>query len=326
MWGFIMKSYVSCLCILAITVLIPLQGDLSAETRPKCLFVGSYHRGYEWQDGIEKGIRATLKGKCDVQQWDLNTKRIPESEFKQKALEAKGLIEYWKPDIVIVSDDNASKYLVKPYYKDAKLPFVFCGVNWTAREYGYPYSNVTGMTEVAPILTMVKQVRRILPKAKNAVCLGANRISEIKYCQRYVQSFKKSGITMKTKALSNIDDFEKEYIAAQKFDFIIFSNHVGINDWDESRAKKIVRRHSKKLTLGHNRWDLPYIMLAFTHFAEEQGEYAANVALKILEGAKPADFPIIANRKWSIYVNQPLLEKAGIKLPGDLLRKAEKVK
>ncbi|MCP4577871.1 MAG: hypothetical protein GY846_16480 [Deltaproteobacteria bacterium] len=59
-------------------------------------------------------------------------------------------------DVVIAADDNASKYLIKPFYKDAGLPFVFCGVNWDASNYGFPYRNVTGMIEVAGAKELVK--------------------------------------------------------------------------------------------------------------------------------------------------------------------------
>ena len=45
---------------------------------------------------------------------------------------AKAEIDAFKPDVVIAADDNASKYLIEPYFKDAALPFVFCGVNWDA--------------------------------------------------------------------------------------------------------------------------------------------------------------------------------------------------
>ena len=61
----------------------------------------------------------------------MDTKRNTDEEFKKTAaLKAKAEIEASKPDVVIAADDNASKYLIQPYFKDASLPFVFCGVNW----------------------------------------------------------------------------------------------------------------------------------------------------------------------------------------------------
>ena len=45
----------------------------------------------------------------------------------------------------------------------------------------------------------------------------------------------------------------------------------------------------------------------------------------ILNGAKPRDIPIVANRRWNMYVNPPLLAKARIRLSQDILHKAVKV-
>jgi len=157
---------------------IGLQTEAQAQQLRKCLFVASYHQGYAWQDGLERGLRSVLEGKCEIRQFNMDTKRNPSPDFcRHKALEAKALIESWKPDIVIASDDNASKYLVAPYFKDAKLPFVFCGINWTAKEYGYPYSNATGMIEVFPIKQLIKQIKRIIPNAKTAVFVRGDRLS-----------------------------------------------------------------------------------------------------------------------------------------------------
>ena len=66
----------------------------------------------------------------------MDTKRRSSTEDKKNsAVAAKAVIESWKPDVVITADDNAVKYLIQPYYKDKALPFVFCGLNWTASEY-----------------------------------------------------------------------------------------------------------------------------------------------------------------------------------------------
>lgn len=83
----------------------------------KCFYVSSYHQGYAWSDGVERGIRSTLSGHCQVRQFDMDTKRNTSEEFmKSAALKAKKIIEEWKPDIVIISDDNAAQYLIQPYY------------------------------------------------------------------------------------------------------------------------------------------------------------------------------------------------------------------
>ena len=149
-----------------------------AEAAPaRCLYVSSYHAGYEWNDGIERGLESVLQGKCEIKKFYLDGKRHLDEKFaKSKALEAKELIESWKPDIVIAADDNASKYLIMPYFKNAAVPVVFCGLNWTAEPYGYPYRNATGMIEVGPIEPLSAEVRATVRNARRGVFLSADRL------------------------------------------------------------------------------------------------------------------------------------------------------
>ena len=157
---------------------VAFHANASGKNLKKCLIVASYHNGFLGQHLKVKGARSVLEGKCEIRQFNMDTKRNPSPEFgKKMALEAKALIESWKPDVVIAIDDNASKYLVKPYFKDAEIPFVFSGVDWTAKEYGYPYSNATGMIEVFPIKQLIKQIKRIIPNAKTAVFVRGDRLS-----------------------------------------------------------------------------------------------------------------------------------------------------
>ena len=48
----------------------------------KCLFVSSYRQGYEWSDGVERGLRSVVEGKCEYRQFDMDTKRRKSSEEK----------------------------------------------------------------------------------------------------------------------------------------------------------------------------------------------------------------------------------------------------
>ena len=298
-----------------------------AQAAKRCLIVASYHDEFPGQKLKVQGALKVLKGKCEIKQFNMDTKRNPAPEFcKKKALEAKALIEFWRPDVVIAIEDNASKYLVKPYFKNAKIPFVFSGVDWTAKSYGYPYKNATGMIEVSPIRQLVRQIQRIKPDTRLGVFIRPDRLSAKKQYDRAKRVFSAKGIDIEDGIVRHMDDFKKTYLAAQSADFILFTNNAAIEGWDDSRAKQFIFDHAKKLVITQSEWMIPFAMLAFNKVIEEQGEYAAEVALKILDGASPADFPIIANRKWNILVNEPLLKKAGIIIPGDLLRKAEKFK
>ena len=87
-----------------------LPATLQAASK-KCFFVSSYHKGYAHADQIEAGVRDTLKGHCELRQFDMDSKRrSSEVQIKQSALAAKEIIESWKPDVVVTADDIATLF------------------------------------------------------------------------------------------------------------------------------------------------------------------------------------------------------------------------
>jgi ABC-type uncharacterized transport system substrate-binding protein len=292
----------------------------------KCLFISSYHRGYAWSDGVEQGVRAVLKSRCDLRQFDLDAKRHKEpQEIAQKALEARALIESWQPDVVITADDDAAKYVLMPFYKDHTIPFVFCGINWTVEEYGFPYRNATGMVEVAPVEALFEKAETLLSKPQRAFYVGANTSSEHKNLQQIQLVTRQRGIAVDHQLADTTAAWLAAFQMAQEaYDFVILGSNAGINDWQHEKIYSVITS-AWRLTLTNHEWMMPYAMLGFTKIPIEQGEWAAQTALYILAGVAPDRIPIVPNRKWEIWVNMSLAQTAGIHLPRALVQKAKKV-
>ncbi len=292
----------------------------------KCLFVSSYHQGYAWSDGVERGLRSVLQDHCEVRQFDMDTKRKKSEEEKQaQALEAKAIIESWKPDVVITADDNAAKYLIKQYYKDAELPFVFCGVNWTVDGYGFPYANVTGMIEIAPIEPMLERARDVVPGIRRAFYLGADTLTEQKNLKRFQEAAARQGMELDYALTGTMAAWLEGYDRAQGHDLVIMGSNAGINDWDAAVAESAVSARSQRLSVTNHGWMMPYTMVGVTKVPEEQGQWAAKTALRILSGMPADRIPIVANNRRDIWVNFDLIGAAGVDLPKDLVRKAKRV-
>jgi len=292
----------------------------------KCLYISSYHVGYEWSDGVEKGLRSTLEGKCELKQFNMDTKRHKDEAYKKHiALKAKQLIESWQPDIVITSDDNAARYIIQPYYKDHKIPFVFCGINWTVNAYGFPYSNTTGMIEVAPISALFEKVSKISGKPTSAFYLGADTLTEKKNFARFEQEAIASDIKLNKGLAKNMSEWLNYYKKAQNNDVVIMGSNSGINDWDPIIIQKTITQSTQKLSVTNHHWMMPYTILGLTKIPEEQGIWAAQAALYILKGSKPSDIPIISNRKWDLWINKKILTHSEINIPRSLLKKAKKI-
>jgi hypothetical protein len=309
---------------LSLPILLALLGPALGADLPKCLFVSSYHQGYAWSDGVERGLRQTLDGKCRLRQFDMDTKRKKSPADKAAAaLQAKALIESWQPDVVITADDNAAKYLVQPHYKEHPLPFVFCGVNWTAKEYGFPYTNVTGMIEVAPVQAMVDEARALVPGASRVLYIGADTATERKNAARLRKAAEQRGLVFEQRLAPSLATWIDAYRQGQTFDFIIIGSNSGISDWDEQRAMAAIHPMTQRLTVTSHDWMMPVSMLGMTKIPEEQGEWAGQVALQILGGAAPNSIPVIANRKWDLFLNHSLIRAAGVELPAQLSSKGK---
>ncbi len=304
-------------------VLISISTQLHAS---KCLFISSYHTGYAWSDGVERGLRETIQGKCELKQFNMDTKRNKKEEEKRRAaLKAKELIESWKPDVVITADDNAAKYLLQPYFREHEIPFVFCGINWNVDEYGFPYSNTTGMVEVAPIDALFAKAKAILGSPKRAVYIGANTLTEQKNLKRFQQAAQKHDITLDYRLVNSRQEWIDAYRSAQKLDFVLVGSYSGIDDWNEKAVVDFVKSSTQKLSLTNHGWMMPYTILGLVKVPEEHGEWAALAALEILRGTKPSDIPIVSNRRWEILLNSVVLQQSGIEINESLLRKAKKV-
>jgi ABC-type uncharacterized transport system substrate-binding protein len=292
----------------------------------KVLYIDSYHAGYEWSDGITKGIEDTLKGTgVTLNIFRMDTKRNGSEEAKQQAAQgAKKAIEEFKPDVVIVSDDNAAKYVVAASYKDAKLPFVFCGVNWDASVYGMPYSNVTGMVEVSLTNEIISNLKAYA-KGDRVGYLSADteteRKNEVFYNKILKISFAKSYYA------KTLEEWKQAFLKLQdEVDMIIIENNAGISDWDNKAAEEFALANTKVPAGTTNPWMVPFSLLGITKIAEEQGIWSAQTALTIMDGTSPASIPIVSNKQGKFSLNMKIAGKIGVVFKPTLLKHAEIIK
>ena len=289
----------------------------------KILFVNSYHKGFEWSDGITNSLKQGLSNKnIELKIHYMDTKRNTEEEFKkQAALNTKKIIEEWKPDLLITSNDNTFKYLVMPYYKDADLPIVFCGLNWDATVYEAPYSNTAGMVEVSLVLPLINHLK-IYTKGDRIGMIVDDCLSSRKWIEN-VKKILKISFT-KEYFVKTFKEWENTFIKLQdEVDILLLVGNAAINDWDNEEAKRFILENIRKPTGSTYDWMSPYSLITIETIAEEQGEYAAEIALKILDGTLPSDIPLKVNKKGRLILNLKIAEKLDIIFPPLMLKNAE---
>ncbi|MBT7308138.1 MAG: hypothetical protein HN842_07960 [Gammaproteobacteria bacterium] len=306
------------------------QGE-SESIEKRCLLVYSYHIGYAWNDGIDRGATRTLGDACTIRRYYMDSKRNPDPEFiRAQVAEVLQIIHHWKPDVIIAADDNASKYLVVPHLKEDPTPVVFCGVNWSIEEYGYPFSSMTGMIEVTPLDPLFIQSKKLLlKKAKeegrshlHVVMIDADRITAYKQLEPIISRFSGDRTTFATHYIETFEQWKSAFLQAQQADLVVLSNNAGIQGWNQEEAISFVREQGRTFSVSINDWMRELVVLVMAKDPEEQGEWSAEAAKQILQGVAAETIAVVKNRRWNTFINQPLLEQSGVVLPEAIRKRA----
>ena len=290
------------------------------------LYINAYHAGYEWSDSEQRGIEQVLKAAgvpCRVVYMDTKRRKSSE-EIQAAAAQARMVIDTSKPDIVVMSDDNPVRHVLVPWYMNAAVPFVFCGVNWDCSRYGLPCTNVTGMLEVSLFPQLLKTVVPLARGSRIAILCNDNETDHwegewipkkfgVKWAaERYVRTFA---------------EWKAAYLALQEqADILFLYGTAGIDDWDEAEAIRFTQENTRAMTCSTQDYMKQLVVVGYMKSGEEQGNWAAHAALKILDGAAPATIPVTENKTAKITLNMTLAKRLGKVFPLDLLKHAEMVK
>ncbi len=292
-------------------------------------YINSFHRGHPSSDDIMDGILENFPADSfEIATYFMDTKRNPSKEFiENRAAALFDSIMEIDPDILLVSDDNAIKYLVKPHLQDLTMPIVFCGVNWTDIEYDLPPDKVTGMLEILPVADMLLTIRPYYPSMDKLLFLSENTTTSRKEKQLLDTLFNRVGVSP-THEL--VDDFEQWKVifkeANQTYDIIYLPTHGAIKGWDHDEAVRFISQNIQVPVITTEDFMMPYAVFGITKVAREQGIWVAVTAKKILNGSHPIDFPVTRNKQSTSWINAGLAEKIAFKPDSVLLSKSRIVK
>ncbi len=290
-----------------------------------CIFVNSYSPGYHWSDEIDRGVVAGLDGACKLERLFLDSKKNKDKDSqKAKSLELKTIIDQRNPDVVIVSDDNAVELVLAQHYKNSKIPFVFCGLNWDITPYGLPYKNTTGMVEVAPIGPLFAEARKATEqKLKTVSFIAADNETQRKEFARVEKYFLAAKVEITPLWIKNFEQFKKAYVDAQQSDFVLLWNTAGADGWKDSDAKDWILKNTKKLSASVYENMIPFAGISFVKLGFEQGEYAGNAAAQILEGKPAREIKVIQNSRFDRYLNKEVTAKASVQPSAEFVASAK---
>ena len=305
--------------VLMVLFFVSVFSQTVVASKKKILYIDSYHAEYIWSDDITNGITSVLDERDDIelQIFRMDTKRNKSEAFKKEAaVNARKLIESWEPDVVIASDDNASKYVIAPYCKGTELPVVFCGLNWDASVYGFPTKNITGMVEVALYESVIERLRGFA-RGEKIGYLASDTVSERK---EYENIAKRFDAKLEARFVTTFSELKKAYLELQsQTDMVLIQECRSVEDFNHKEMVEFVTMNTSVPTGALQKYLIHYTLLTYSKVGEEQGEYAAKTALEIIDGKSPQDFPVVANKNAKIYLNMKLAKRIGVKFPVELI-------
>ncbi len=293
--------------------------------KPVVTYINSFHRGHPSSDDIMDGILENLPADSfEIDTYFMDTKRNPaEAYILQIAAQLFDTIMSKKPDILLTSDDNAIKYILKPHLKELTMPIVFCGVNWTDAEYALPPDRVTGMLEILPVANMIFTMRTYYPEMDKLLFLSENTTTSRKEKELLDTLFARTGVKVKHELVNNFEEWKVVFKEAnQEFDIIYLPTHGAIKGWDKDEAIDYISQHIKVPVVTTEDFMMPYCVFGLTKVAKEQGIWVAETAKKILAGNKVSDFPVTRNKKSNYWINTSLAELIGFRPDSTLINRS----
>lgn len=196
-------------------------------------FVHSYHHQYPWVNEYFTGFKQNLNSHSLID-FQMDTKRLPESAFQQQAQHALDAIRQHRPKIVVVADDNALK-LVGRQAANLGYPVVFLGINNNPREYLDVTDRVSGVLERPLFKRSVLALRNIMPRLKRIKVLLEEGITSEAIISASFGGYIRQSVDDIQVDVSKVRDFNHwqalvHAASIQGYDLIILGNYARLPD------------------------------------------------------------------------------------------------
>jgi len=307
--------------------------SLKVSAKQTILIIESYHSEFAWDNSYIRGLQSVFKDNYKVVYFQMDTKRLPAQQHQKQADLAWLEYQSLQPDLVVLGDDNALKYLGKKL-SVTETPVVFLGINNNPRYYKLHHSkNITGVLERPLIKRSISKISH--GKAQKILLLFDNSpTSQI----IFEENFSKN----KQIIISNIQvdiqltsDFRlwKEYVtnsAEEHYDMLFIGLYHTLYG---ENSQHIPAQAVLDWTIQHTDippfafWDFSVgkgkAIGGLVLFGFEQGKLAAEMATHILEMGIPAyQLRTQTGIKGRLLFSREQLKKFSITLPESINKKA----
>ena len=282
---------------------LPAQGF--CQGKDHVLVLHSYNKGLTWTDSEDAGIESVLRTrslKIDVHTEYMDTKLVADEEHYQRFyLFLKHKYDSVVIRVVLCSDDDAYNFAInnrESLFPEASI--VFCGVNYFKEPADERLRDVvTGVVEAFDIPTTLRTALRLHPDAAKVIVINdrtTTGLANRKILNEIIPEFQKQVGFVFLEDLTMTELLDKVRAVSPKDVILLLTfnrDRAGkFYTYDDSIA--VIAREARAPIYGV--WDFYLgkgIVGGMLTSGNDQGRTAAETVLRILDGEKVRDIPVI---------------------------------
>ncbi|MGF1697920.1 hypothetical protein L4C54_19855 [Vibrio lamellibrachiae] len=279
----------------------------------KILLIESYHSEFPWDKEYIQGIKSRVNVDHELVTFQMDTKRIPQSQYADKADKAWDYYQNHKPDIVLLGDDNALKYMLPKLYNEP-ISIVFLGINSNPRGLLAEYrgqAEITGILERPLLLKNIKSITQLMQMDQGKVLVlfdsgTTSHIANTFISTQFEGALRQLKVEVTSYNVETISEWKSLVTDAKKDGYqaiVIGLYHTlvdeQLNNVDANNVLSWTNQNTPIPIFGF--WDFSVgqgkTIGGIVLFGESQGSAAGAIAEQILQGKSASKIPIKTGEK-----------------------------
>ncbi len=323
--------------------------SLFASSSKEVLLLHSYHKGYKWSDEISHSIEQQFAPYKNIELTTIymDTKRVADPIYlDQLAQLYKSQFSTRNFDLIIASDNNAFDFAIRYHeflFKD--LPVLFTGINNFDKallDENNMKNYMSGVVEQVDLEKNFELITKLHPNLKNLVILNDTSKTGYAVKRDLRPIIKKYSSLINIEYIDNMDitSLQKKVSKLDKDSVILFvllfKDKTGKHFTYKQSFQKIREASSVPI---YGLWDFYLdfgVVGGLLTSASGQGEAVSKMALRVLNGKKITEIPILEKspnryifdhnelKRFNIDVSEILNEYQEINLPASVYREHTK--
>jgi len=292
------------ICFLAILILTICVSISYAQEKKHILILHSYHKGQTWNDSVTQGVESILNSNgqnIELYFEYMDTKRFYSDQHLNNLYQLLShKFHNHKFDAIICADDYAFNFILERSHElFPKTPTVFCGVNNFDEASLVGRKWITGVVESTDLSKTIKIALRLNPESKNVFILVDKTMSGMAHREQLediVSHFNKT-LTFDIPSDIELSSLKNKLHNLPEDSIVLWMNFFSDKFGNPISLKEVSDLLQKYCSVPvYSLWDTRLGkgalggMLTSGH---AQGEEAAKIALRIINGEKVKNIPVM---------------------------------